>query len=280
MIMAELHDSNNQNLAPECQQIVLALDAYYDNELNEEERKGVERHLLSCEPCKKSLEATKQVSAALQSAPKATMQRDMSNELDEVLSKSNNVVWFKRPLVAGSIAAAAAVAALALAPAMLPGIVPNVAKKPSDVNPVKQKNESQIQPIAVQVKPETAPVIEKDKSVGTETRIAKDTTSTSPPVQHNQLDMQSTTAQKPKTSAPSGTSSDKTQSTALVAKNDGATQSKTTPLTATTTTTVATTVQNEEERSLQRLAYFGEAEQNSMDVGISTDEDGLYAIKL
>lgn len=278
--MAELHDSNNQHLAPECQQTVLALDAYHDNELKEDERRSVERHLLSCESCKKSLEATKQVSAALQSVPKATMKRDMSNELDELLRKSNNVVWFKKPVVSGTIAAAAAVAALALAPMMLPGIAPsNVAKKPSELNPVRPANDSQMQPIAVQVKPDSAPAGQAP-SGSTEPQIAKHTTTITPQIQHTQMDTQTATAQKPKTSAPVGTSSDKPQSTQLVAKNDGEMKPKIEASPATTDTIAATKVQVEEERSLQRLAYFGEAEQDSMDVGISTDEDGLYAIKL
>ncbi len=284
--MAELHNSNKQDLAPECQPIVLALDAYYDNELNEEERKGVEQHLLSCESCKRSLEATKQVSAALQSMPKAEMKRDMSNELDNLLKGSNNVVWLKRPLVAGSIAAAAAVAALALAPTMLPGIAPgNVANKPSVLNPVKPEQVTQSQPVTAKIEPQKTNN-SQDKLGGTD-KIAHDaTTQQHPAPAHNEtLPVQQkqdthAIAEKPKATTPSASTQNKTQSTELVAKNDTPANPPS-PAAAQVNVEATNKIAAKDNcDEIEKLAYFGDSEQSTMDVGISTDEDGLYAIKL
>ncbi len=275
--MAELHDSNKQDLAPECQPIVLALDAYYDNELNEEERKGVEQHLLSCESCKRSLEGTKQVSAALQSMPRAELKRDMSNELDNLLKGSNNVVWLKRPLVAGTIAAAAAIAALALAPVMLPGIAPgNVANKPSDSNPIKPEQTTQSQPIAVKVEPQKAPDNSQDKLGGTD-KIAHDAT-TQPAHETTPVQQKQDAHVIAKAKTPTQTTQNKTQD--LVAKNNAPANQQSPAAAQVNVEATSKVAAKDNCDEIEKLAYFGDSEQNTMDVGISTDEDGLYAIKL
>lgn len=280
--MAELNslDINEQNLPPACGQIVPSLDAYHDNELKDDERKSVEEHLSNCQACSERLSGIKQVVAAVQSMPKASMKRDMTNELDDILTRSSNVVWFKRPMVAGSIAAAAAIAALALAPMLLPGIAPaNVANKPLEVAPISPAKNDQTQSPIVETatnKPEGSSSDNQEKQIANNATKQPEAQNSSS--KDKKVETQSPViAQKPKTTTIVENNASATASSEVIAKKD-TTQPPTPQASNTNTTDTSKNAANCDEGKV--IAYFGDIDQNAMDVGISTDEDGLYAIKL
>ncbi|HEY9715649.1 MAG TPA: zf-HC2 domain-containing protein [Chroococcales cyanobacterium] len=107
-----------------CDAMSMMLDAFHDGELAPDERVQVEQHLAACPACSKSLREIEAVASSLRALPELKPMRDFSLDIDKIISKSEatkpeatkpNVIAFtKRSWLLGSIAVAAAVALFAL----------------------------------------------------------------------------------------------------------------------------------------------------------------------
>jgi hypothetical protein len=97
--------------ASTCLEISESLDAFHDGELAADEKARVESHLKQCEPCVRKMAEISQVVQALKTLPAAQMDTAASAKLDALLDRQSKVVRL-RPRVLAPLAVAAAVAAL------------------------------------------------------------------------------------------------------------------------------------------------------------------------
>lgn len=76
-----------------CQGFAEALDAYVDNELSGDEKSSFEKHLNDCTLCQSTVQQTRQLSVSLKAMPRHTLSRDIVAELD--FSRSFEVPVFE-----------------------------------------------------------------------------------------------------------------------------------------------------------------------------------------
>ncbi len=115
-------------IAGECKPVIELLDAYYDQEgLNQEENQQVEEHLKACQPCKVHLEQIGKMVLDLKSMPLISPPHDIVSNIDfaaiaqaaEAPASESNVIEMKaharsNVLRTGVFATTAAAAAIAL----------------------------------------------------------------------------------------------------------------------------------------------------------------------
>lgn len=94
-----------------CKQIEESLDAFHDGELPAEERAPVQAHLQSCPSCVSKLGEINRVVHALKTMPRVTLSPEASVDLDKLLERQTKIVRL-RPKVWAPVAVAAAVAAI------------------------------------------------------------------------------------------------------------------------------------------------------------------------
>ena len=102
-------------VAEPCQEFIEALDAYHDNELSGEEKQRVSEHLKDCQPCNKRLEDIGRIVKAIKSMPVLKPPHDIVEKVQLPGGKSNVVAFPGKKKIAIFAAAAAAVALLAVA---------------------------------------------------------------------------------------------------------------------------------------------------------------------
>lgn len=90
-----------------CTDVEILLDAYHDGELVHSEKELVEKHLGTCTRCQSSFSDIKRVVASLKSLPPVCLKRDMASEIELLVARRQK---FKvvTPVFWGSLAAAAA----------------------------------------------------------------------------------------------------------------------------------------------------------------------------
>jgi anti-sigma factor RsiW len=269
------------DLSHKCEQIILLLDSYHDSESSPDERAMVESHLGPCADCRKRLSDIGTLVATLKTMPEIKATVDFADRVEQMILRSekstasdeakveakgaeSTVIRFGK---AAWLSAAAAVALLALLVSQFFVQAPtvDVASRSSTNNNVQpsnpDKNEiaaavgdnTQVSPRKEQPANVAPPKTEKmndqasraHKIAGQKVRIAQDT---------NTLDV----ANRP--------------------DNVDATEAK-------GSETAANMVANNEPQDnsqAQSLVAFSEPESNNIaeELGITTDEDGLYAIKL
>jgi anti-sigma factor RsiW len=127
-----------------CQQITPQLDAFRDGELNADEAAAVEQHLTGCGDCQMKLAAIARVIETLRTMPRLSVPVGLSAKLDGIVdgsTRTQNVVPMSRKLRM-PVAAAAAVAAIVFGVKFaVPGTqpAPVVADVPSHVSPAHQE---------------------------------------------------------------------------------------------------------------------------------------------
>ncbi len=271
-----MQDSNSK-----CQQLEEALDAYYDLELSAEEAEVVERHLADCEACTARLAEIDSVVMQVKTIPEVTLSRDLSGDIEAKIlaaqaksgeltpapassvTASSNVVPFT-PVASSKkkyylVASAAAVIALSFALAQLkpaPSTVASITKPNSTGVVSAQKSE----PASGQTAPTIAQTV-------TQTPVQ-------PPLMQSRLTQArltqtdvSTKANLNSASTPANTHT--AQMLAATGKSGGVNKHE------------HDINQNQVNDSEELVALYDyENTDNALDLGFSTNEDGLYAIKL
>jgi predicted anti-sigma-YlaC factor YlaD len=100
-----------------CEKFTTQLDAYLDGELPVEARAEVERHLNGCAACSLHLQSTSRVVNSLKALPQPAVPKSLSDKLDAIAERqtptAGNVLAMRAPM--RLLAAAAAVSVLILA---------------------------------------------------------------------------------------------------------------------------------------------------------------------
>lgn len=244
-------------VSEECKTINQLLDAYHDGELADAEKKNVSEHVASCQTCSRALAQIEQLVFGLKSMPLAVPSRDIVEGLnfDQTPAKSN-VLPFSRKfgIGIGAVAAAAVALIFAFNSAHAPGNSgANIAENNSQKTPVAQQPLGQQQNIA---------------SKNTELKLPEQPAA-------NQESMQSETHENIAESLPEQNKTGAQNNSSLIASNA-----------VDNLPTVKQEVLKLEPQkpvdTLNELATIPDS--NAMigadALGIGTDEDGLYDIKI
>lgn len=257
-----------QDATNNCEKINELLSAYRDLELTQEESAQVERHLSSCEECTHQSNAIETVAATLSQVPRMSMKIDMADRLETLIAaqaneqpagskveeKEQKVVPFNKRLVWGSLAAA--VAALLV-------VAGSYFTTHSDKQ-VANNGVQQLAPVKDEA-PQSQPIVANGTTPG-ETTTADNGVAPAP----------NTVAanggvEKPKVQKPIISRNETTSPAPVAVKNQAAPKvAKKTRVDATLDTIDET----------EALIAFSSDDNMFEDCGISTDEDGLYAIKM
>ncbi len=98
-----------------CTKFEISLDAYHDGELDVAEREAVEKHLANCPACNTKLADIDRLVSSLKHLPRVGLKRDFSADLDSLLSRqTSGQVVFLQPKVWAPLSIAAAVILLVL----------------------------------------------------------------------------------------------------------------------------------------------------------------------
>lgn len=266
----------------QCEIFVPMLDAFVDNELDGSEKEQLAKHLSTCEDCKRSVEEIEALKATLSALPRRQMKFDLADNFDTVLAKqspsgvepSGSVVPFrsKRKWLVAS-ASAAAVVVIVIAGAIV---------SKGDHQQVAQSNSSD-QSKAVAVRG-------AGKSMNGDLRDGGDLSQRDPHddnEQHEKVAVAPATGLPPKQSqkiAGAHLSAEPQRLTQDAQTAPAAGNNSAAPVVAheDSSKTVITAAQSLGNRagSSELLALYEDDDGISSDIGVSTDEDGLYAIKL
>lgn len=268
-----------QDATNNCEKIQELLCAYRDLELTEEENARVERHLGACDECTREASAIEMVAVTLSQVPRASMKSDMADELEaliaaqaadtnrsgtEVEEGEPKVVPFKKRFVWGSLAAAAAAAVLLVA---VPIFISN--------NQVADNNVKQVAPVQEEVpqqpliadESDAAQMIANENTAQAQITAANESTAPAP----NAVASGGSVQEVRKIEKPEIARNKMAVAVPVVAKSQTAPK-------AARERTVAATLDTINET--EALVAFSSDDNLFEDCGISTDEDGLYAIKL
>jgi len=266
----------------QCETFVPMLDAFVDNELDGSEKEQLAKHLSTCEDCKRSVEEIVTLKATLSALPRRQMKFDLADNFDSVLAKqspsgaesSGSLVPFrsKRKWLVAS-ASAAAVVVIAIAGAIV---------SKGDHPQVAQSNSSdQSRAVAVRGAGKTVSGDLRDGSALGQRDPHDDNE------QHEKVATEPEAGLTPKQSHKIAGAhlSNETQRLAQDAQTaPAAVGNSAEPVVAheDSSKTVIPAAQSLVNRagSSELLALYEDDDGISSDIGVSTDEDGLYAIKL
>ncbi len=242
-----------------CKEIIPLLDAYFDQELSTTEKADVERHLSGCSECSTKLANIESLVGSLKSMPKVEMKRDIT---DMPLPARGKVVAFKPRVWAAVGVAAAAVALLAVATYNSGSMKPVVADKPSKPqteSTFTHENETQIAPQAV----------------------ANQNQSPKQAAQHTQVAVQTTHETTTHGTAHNGSVKPPTQMANNQDSQRQLIQSNTVNQAVQQQVQVATQspANGADRRDMVEVAVIEEGGLGDA-LGIATDEDGLYELKM
>ncbi len=152
-----------------CEQLEPLLSAYHDGELTEAERASADRHLKECTVCQNRLVEISAVASSLRSLPRLNPKLDVAANIEQLIAKQPRKVANRQPLVWGAAGIAAAVAAIVVGTnmqnAVNPGNATLTANSKSTQHTLTDPVSSQ-QPMEVAkgAEPEVAPgVVETDQ---------------------------------------------------------------------------------------------------------------------
>jgi hypothetical protein len=255
----------------DCTKIEPLLDAFRDGELASTERQAVEEHLSACLSCQSKLADIERVVATLKTLPRVGAPRDFSHDIDASLARPRPAkVISIRPVVWGSLGAAAAAAVAVFVFKLAPGISPHgvVAHRSAPgtraVSPHDKTGSLQQQEIAAQEPQQGA---------------------TTPSKQPEDSDSRSTIASGADEHQPDkvATVPPGAQQTATGGKTGTAERPAAEPRTAPVYSGSVVAVDDDPLGGEgAALVAFAEGDQTSITeaIGLETDEDGLYAIKM
>jgi hypothetical protein len=282
----------------QCETFVPMLDAFVDNELDKSEMEQVQMHLQSCDYCKQQVKEIETLKTSLASMPRRKMSLDLADNFDQILSKeselpaqkSSNVVSInakRKWLVAA--ASAAAVAVIAIAGSMV-----------SKGGGVQVANSDSIKGLhsVAQNSSAVGQTAQKGMNTSDKNAFASNQLQSAHVADHNVADSQvaktpdnnSQSGQKIAAShSDNGTAKEDLQDRA-VAKTAGAHFSEEMGQNQSSNTTVVAHdgssktnirgAQKDRSSGSELLALYEEDDGIGSDIGMTTDEDGLYAIKL
>jgi len=234
-----------------CEYFLPLLDAFVDKELEATEFSEVEAHLVSCEECRNSVKEIELLKTTLAAMPKLTLSRDLADDLDrllqagtvnEIAPKEHVIPLRKRNNFTVGFAAAAALAVIFIAGrAITTTPSPQVAS--SDL-PSTQPSVTALQ-TKLATKPAPAPVIK--------------------PVIDKQAPVVAQQIHKSVSAPVQATSSGNN----LVAHENSQTE-------------IVNASENRINKSASNeiIALYDEDDTAGTDIGMTTDEDGLYALRL
>jgi hypothetical protein len=273
----------------QCEKFVPMLDAFVDNELEGSEKEQVVLHLAACDDCTRQVKEIEALKVSLSSLPRRQMKFDLADNFDEVLSRSSsaqseppsNVVPLRSKrkwLVASATAAAAVVIAIA-GSIVLKG----------DPQQVAHSNVDE-QSKMMAVKSAGSPV--QNDSESSSAQSAVDTHSKEDLAQTQQQERIAAHRPQSNTNSPAANKtagahlSEETErlahgeSTTAVAPNSESTEPLVAQQSTKTVVPASQAIQSNRAASSELLALYEDDDGISSDIGVSTDEDGLYAIKL
>lgn len=296
----------------QCEKFVPSLDAFVDNELADSEKSEVVSHLASCDDCRSQIKQIELLKTSLAGLPRRKMSLDLADSFDELLSKSSesqsnhaatsevsmaavgqsvaersNVVPFSaRRKTIFVVASAAAVAVIALAGSLLmPVDHSNIANLPADKQPsLKAPNSPAVAPEIADNTSDQNPAVKVAAEDNAGSRFP-DTQGAAqhkeaPPVSSAAPQLEKLTASKQLHIHQNTESNSSESANNLVAQgNRDSLQASQTNASVKNSGTNAV-AQRERTASNELLALYEEDEGTGADTGITTDEDGLYAIKL
>ncbi|HEY9772261.1 MAG TPA: zf-HC2 domain-containing protein [Planktothrix sp.] len=249
-----------------CNSVAPILDAFYDKELNQSEGAAVAKHLDTCLNCRGDLGDINRIAISLRELPPIQPPYDLASRFDEILAKKTRVVPFKRPIVWGALSAVAA-AAVALAfhfvPDSTPGVAPNAVATNTTIKHTT----------AIASKPVTAPTAPKTGAQQ----------SKAPALTHTEVANALTApANKPEKAVPAKQSPAVAQlppyDEEAASQHSAAVKSKA-PAPAREIAQLPA-VPGADSAAPEIASYDPEQSTSAEELGLSTDEDGLYAIKL
>ncbi len=180
-ILASL-DFSNLSLAdlntPACDDIAELLDAYHDGELTAKEKSFVDKHLSLCDECPPKLREIRQLVAKVKSLPKVQSKENIIDKMDfgskpdlkvaestksNVLNFSRNAkVWFS---AAAAVAAIALIFGLSIKPTEVAVVNPNSNGAIQTKAPLKQPEPQIEKEDTTNVVPETASNVENEGAI-------------------------------------------------------------------------------------------------------------------
>jgi hypothetical protein len=104
--------AKGEPLHQRCEEIEPLLDAFHDQELNAEQREAVVSHIAGCQPCNRALSEIERVVTSLQQLPPAVCQRDFAEDFENILAAKTGVSRAGRPLLLRLAGMAAAIVLL------------------------------------------------------------------------------------------------------------------------------------------------------------------------
>lgn len=256
-----------------CQQIKLMLDAYHDGELSESERGETERHLTGCVSCQNDAAAIAIVAKSLKDLPTLTPKIDVAANIDQMIAARSQPTFsnVSRPVVwsAVGIAAAAAVV-LFVGKFGAPVQTADVAVKPSA--PAHE------QQTALMPEKKQAPMIKSTKPITVEHDLPKPEIAVKPVLPSGKNDHAA--SQKPASLIAQRTGG-------VNGKGKDANSTNKQLSTTSSTTTIAVAPKQNDSNAVDKvnnslIAVYDADQHNAVteELGITTNEDGLYAIKL
>jgi len=285
----------------QCELLIPLLDAYVDNELDVSENEQVSSHIQTCDDCKAQIKEIEKLKFALSQMPRRQMRRDLADDFDAILeaaagaskvsdSQAESVSGTPSPVSSNVVAmkgkrrwvVAAASAAAVLVVAMAGSIVsrsgaPQVANNKDSALPVAQQQQTAVKAPAIAANDVGANDADREfetfENERRQDNLAADQPASSKPNMNASEAMPKVAHRagfSDKDDVPARTSgahltedvvADANSRTAVVAHNGGSDA-----FTGRSTST-------------ELLALY-EDDDDSSDIGVMTDEDGLYAIKL
>lgn len=256
----------------DCKRINALLDPYLDSELpSDSDIALVESHLDGCASCMEQAVRLKSASDAIKSLPPVTMDRDLSEDLSFLERGGDNVVAFEERSRSKQIYAWAGALAAALVLSLLSYAALNQSSQPIPVvaeqpNLLERSQPENQEPAPVSAPPVVASAPERPGAA----EVAGTGPVEAPRNPQNRLDDRYTPA--PVVAA--GHSAEHSADHSADHSNRAGREAP--PAVAVKTVTCPGDLLSTE----AVIAYDGEEDSGFVDLGISTNEDGLYAIKL
>lgn len=288
-----------------CKQLEPLLSAYHDDELTEAERADAERHLNGCVECQNRLLEISAVANSLKSLPRLNPRTDVAATIEHLIANQpKKVNQVQRPIIWGAAGIAAAAAVLLVSTnfkavtkgANDPLTANSTTKQIMPVNPDRSAAKSQDLEIAHTLEPTSNPAREvtepaQSSTSGSQRGEEAGTASTKDGVVPTQNEKPSTERNSKKNSkfnprlevaSKGGEDADK-----IVAAKNVVAKNVVTASASSTDSSAPQLIANHNIRTStispdSNLVAIYDTEQRGVteELGITTDEDGLYAIKL
>jgi anti-sigma factor RsiW len=269
-----------------CAEFEPLLDAFFDGELDSAERQAVSAHAEACEKCTRTLADIGRIAVSLKAFPAFSLHRDVAEEFDSILAERKKVVPLKRSVVwiTAGIAAGFAliVFAMQFAHAPLPSVVADATPSATAPHMVRQRS-TPTAPVEIAQLPTVA--VEPDASAQTQASKTPTKNVTRPSglsSANGKSNASVITAHATNPSPdPSTVIAHNDTKTGIVIKGLSGEVERDTKIASMTAPPLSVSDSVINKLGADDVIAVYDAESNpAEELGMSTDEDGLYAIKL